>query len=78
MKVKHSAIAMILALMTVICCSSRVFAVDGFATQNGGTTGGAGGTTVTVTNGADFLTYVETVDTPYIIQVSGTIELVGY
>ncbi|MBN1764585.1 MAG: carbohydrate-binding protein [Sedimentisphaerales bacterium] len=75
MKVKHSAVVIILALMPVICCSSRVFAVDGFATQNGGTTGGATGTTVTVTNGADFLTYVETEDTPYIIQVSGTIEL---
>lgn len=51
---------------------STGYAVDGFG-QN--TTGGAGGQTVTVDNGADFLTYVETVDTPYIIQVSGTIEL---
>jgi len=47
-------------------------AADGFGQY---TTGGAGGTTVTVDNGADFMTYVQTVNTPYIIQVSGTIEL---
>ncbi len=58
--------------VTLLLCVSSVYGADGFGQY---TTGGAGGATVTVTNGADFLTYVETVDTPYIIQVSGTIEL---
>ncbi len=57
-----------------LCLTSDSFAVDGFG-QN--TTGGAGGITVTVTTAADFQTYVETIDTPYIIQVSGTIDLVS-
>ncbi len=66
----------VLALSAVVLLSySMVYAVDGFASENGGTTGGAGGATVTVTNGADFLTYVEEEDTPYIIQISGTVEL---
>ena len=56
-------------------CVSITYAVDGFAAYNGGTTGGEGGAVVTVTNGADFLTYVEEEDTPYIIQISGTVEL---
>lgn len=61
-----------LIVASLFCFIPAAFAVDGFGQY---TTGGAGGATVTVTNGADFLTYVETVDTPYIIQVSGTIEL---
>ena len=66
----------LLAICAVVLSSfSMVYAVDGFASVNGGTTGGAGGATVTVTNGADFLTYVEEEDTPYIIQVAGTLEL---
>jgi pectate lyase len=49
----------------------------GWASQNGGTTGGAGGTTVTVdNNAADFIYYVQnTKQTPYIIYVSGNINL---
>jgi pectate lyase len=47
---------------------------DGWASMNGGTTGGAGGTTVTVNTAADFKTYVESSE-PYIVQVSGNIEL---
>jgi pectate lyase len=58
--------------VVILHFASVGYAADGFG-QN--TTGGAGGQTVTVTNGADFLTYVQTVNTPYIIQVSGTIEL---
>ena len=41
-----------------------------------GTTGGAGGPTVTVTNSSDFLDYISR-DGPYIIQLSGTISLSG-
>ncbi len=44
--------------------------IAGFATQNGGTTGGAGGPEVTVTNLTDFITYV-TDDNPRIIKVNG-------
>ena len=54
--------------------SSTAFAADGWASMNGDTTGGAGGTTVTVSNATDFKTYVESTDT-YIVQVSGTIDL---
>jgi len=48
-----------------------VFAADGFGQY---TTGGAGGTIVTVTTAADFTSYVES-NTTYIVQVSGTIDL---
>ncbi|MGB8226783.1 MAG: CBM35 domain-containing protein [Sedimentisphaerales bacterium] len=49
-----------------------VSAVDGFGRY---TTGGADGTVVTVTTAADLASYVGIIDTPYIIQVSGTIDL---
>ncbi|GAA4946225.1 pectate lyase family protein [Actinoplanes utahensis] len=48
----------------------------GFASQNGGTTGGAGGTTVKATTGTQIHTALCTrasSDTPIIIQVEGTI-----
>jgi pectate lyase len=48
--------------------------MTGFATMNGGTTGGQGGTIVTVTNLADFQKYAATtLDTAYTILVSGHI-----
>lgn len=49
------------------------FSMAGFATQNGGTTGGKGGQTVVVKNLADLKKYAES-STPYIIQVEGTID----
>lgn len=49
-------------------------AADGFGQY---TTGGAGGQVVTVSDAAQFRTYVETPGTPYIIQVAGTLELSG-
>ena len=45
---------------------------DGFASTNGGTTGGAGGTTVTVTTYADLVKYA-TASAAYIIKVQGTL-----
>lgn len=45
---------------------------DGFASTGGGTTGGAGGTTVTVTTLADLQKYV-TATQPYVIRVAGAI-----
>jgi pectate lyase len=66
-------------LVLCLCFSSNAFAAaDGWASQNGGTTGGAGGTVVDVNNYADLLYYANTVGTtPYIIQISGTITLPG-
>ena len=54
------------------CFAFPVFAADGFGEN---TTGGADGNVVTVTTAADLSYYVGIVDTPYIIQVSGTIDL---
>ena len=48
----------------------------GFAVQNGGTTGGAAGPAVTVTNATDFKDYAGSHDA-YVIQVQGTIDLGG-
>jgi pectate lyase len=50
----------------------------GWASMDGGTTGGAGGTVVEVNNAADFIYYVQdTKQTPYIIYVNGNINLGG-
>lgn len=49
------------------------FGMYGFATLGGGTTGGAGGATVTVSSFADFKKYAEEVETPYVILVKGEI-----
>jgi pectin methylesterase-like acyl-CoA thioesterase/pectate lyase len=49
-------------------------APDGFAATSGGTTGGAGGTTVTVSTMADLQKYV-TASEPYIIKVKGAITI---
>ncbi|MBN2013081.1 T9SS type A sorting domain-containing protein [candidate division KSB1 bacterium] len=53
-------------------------AADGFASMNilgqNGTTGGANGDTVTVTNTTDFLRYID-LDDPVIIRVDGTITI---
>lgn len=45
---------------------------DGFASLNGGTTGGLGGTEVTVNNVEDLRTYAAA-EGPHIIKVEGTI-----
>ncbi|MBN1868161.1 hypothetical protein JW916_12825 [Candidatus Sumerlaeota bacterium] len=48
--------------------------VDGWASMNGGTTGGAGGPTVSVSNETD-LKYYAGQTGPYVIQIQGTIAL---
>ncbi|RAY15867.1 pectate lyase [Actinomadura craniellae] len=48
----------------------------GYASMNGGTTGGAGGTTVTVGNATQFRQYANA-SGRYVIQVTGTISLSG-
>lgn len=47
---------------------------DGFASLNGGTTGGNGGTVVTVNNQADLEKYASS-DGKYVIKVSGKINI---
>lgn len=49
-------------------------AADGFASLNGGTTGGAGGTVVTVTTQADLTKYAGMVG-KYIIKIPGRIAI---
>lgn len=49
----------------------------GFASLNGGTTGGAGGTTVTVTTQADLEKYASA-SGKYVIKVSGRITVTPY
>jgi len=66
-----------IVLLVVFACrhdahSAPDFSLVGFATQNGGTTGGKGGKTVTVQTYADLKTYAESAD-PYIVLVKGTI-----
>ena len=63
-------------VVLLFCLALPVFAADGWASMNGGTTGGQGGTVVEVNNFADFTHYAYTVGTtPYIIQISGTINI---
>jgi pectate lyase len=59
-----------------VCLFCFVFPVSGADGFGQYTTGGAGGTVVTVSNAADFKTYVES-NEPYIVQVSRTIDLAG-
>lgn len=48
----------------------------GYASMNGGTTGGASGSTVTASSASQLLSYAQS-STPYVIKVSGTISLSG-
>ena len=60
----------LLILITCLRCQAQ----DGFCMVNGTTTGGAGGTVVTVTNGTDFNTQIN-IAGPRIIQVQGPITI---
>ncbi|MFG2824482.1 RICIN domain-containing protein [Kitasatospora sp. NPDC048365] len=50
---------------------------DGFAATGGGTTGGAAGSTVTVTNLADLVKYAGS-DSPYVIRVAASVTVSPY
>jgi pectate lyase len=61
--------------LTIPQASAATGGVTGYATQNGGTTGGAGGTTVSASTGTAIHTALcnrASSSTPIIIQVSGT------
>lgn len=64
------------ASLALACLLAPVagFAADGYANVSGTTTGGAGGTTVTVTNLTDFNLYAREAGS-HVIQVQGTINL---
>ena len=61
-----------LALTYLFYFAPVLVAADGFGMY---TTGGEGGDIVTVDNAADFKGLVETVDVPYVVQVSGIVNL---
>ena len=63
---------MLIAFCSLTCRAQPNFALVGFATQNGGTKGGQGGTTVTATTYAQLKSYAESATT-YIIMVEGTV-----
>ncbi|KAJ6451356.1 pectin lyase-like protein [Mycena vitilis] len=70
-----SVLSLLFALVSGATIDKRAAPVDqqvGYATLNGGTTGGAGGTTTTVTTLADLRTAI-TGATPKIVQISGII-----
>ena len=60
-------------LVTTLLHAQPNFDLVGFATQNGGTTGGQGGTVVTAKTFAELKSYAES-NTKYIINVEGTIK----
>ena len=58
--------------LAVLSTTAPLHGADGFATINGICTGGAGGATVTVSNGTDFKVFAESTTT-YIIRIVGPI-----
>lgn len=56
--------------------ASSAQSTGGFADVGPGVTGGAGGETVTVTNGEQLKQYADAKE-PYVIQVSGTVQING-
>lgn len=62
----------IFLLFSLVLSAQPNFELVGFATMNGGTSGGEGGQTVTVSNYNDLKSYAES-SAPYIIMVQGTI-----
>ena len=67
MKAKFLAI---LALNVAAFAATPNFDMVGYATLEGGTTGGNGGEVVEVSNFAEFKQYAEDLETPYSITIS--------
>jgi pectate lyase len=75
---KSLLLAGVIVTLLIFTFSTHAFdsAPIGWASINGGTTGGAGGTVVTVSDEPNFTKYVQdSKQTPYIIYVSGNINL---
>ncbi len=70
-----------LTAVLCLCLTSNAFAIeeaDGWASQNGGTTGGAEGMEVTVTTPAELIQYcTNSGDTPYIITIASSFTITG-
>jgi len=69
-----------LILGTFLCCTAAFTQTGtpmGWASFNGGTTGGKGGTVVTVENRSEFLQYVSSSE-PYTLLIKDTIDLILY
>ena len=62
------------ATLTVTSSNAPNFAMIGFATLDGGTTGGSGGSTTTVSNATDFEAALNE-SVPLIVQIQGTISI---
>lgn len=65
-----------LSLLTTSLVAATAQATGGFADVGFTVTGGAGGETVTVTNGAQLNQFTDAKE-PYVIQVSGTLQITG-
>lgn len=70
----HTLFLLSTLLVIQVAAQTANFALVGFATENGGTTGGKGGIEKTVSTYADLKKFAEEKDTKYIIKVSGTIQ----
>jgi len=66
---KHTLTLILCLVSGILYAQAPDFSLVGFATLNGGTTGGEGGQTVTPTNFTELKYYVEDASTPYIIHI---------
>lgn len=71
------AMLMYVCLVRVSFAQAPNFSLVGFATQNGGTTGGSGGVEKSVTTFEELKRYAEVPDSLFIIKVVGTIKGTG-
>lgn len=69
-----TAIILLLTRLAGLAWAGCQDSADGFAALNGGTTGGNGGTVVTVSNQADLEKYAKSTG-KYVIKVSGKIDI---
>ncbi|MEN9353758.1 MAG: hypothetical protein RL318_1083 [Fibrobacterota bacterium] len=70
MNIKTGILPLFLALMSPAFAATPDFSPMGFATTDGGTTGGKGGKVVTPTTLAELKTYAEDKTTPYVIRIT--------
>ncbi|MEN6385273.1 MAG: hypothetical protein ABFD79_08730 [Phycisphaerales bacterium] len=69
-------VSAVMILVLILFAKNSFAVVDGWAGENGGTTGGAGGPTITVYDEPNLIKYASYLTPgPYIVQVSGTINI---